>query len=119
MTDQSDRKRPRHRSPAYPSIDLRTAIERAATIYKAEKRHPAPVAVMVHHCGYDTTSSAGLRAIAALKQFGLLLEEGSNEERQLRLSELALDILIADSEESPQRLHAIKTAALSPPIHRK
>lgn len=119
MSGPSERKKTRQRSPAYPAIDLRTAIEKASAIYAAEKRHSAPVSVIAQHCGYDITSSAGSRSVAALKQFGLLSEEGSKEDRTARLTELALDILISESDESPARLSAIKTAALSPPIHRK
>src|SRR5436190_4124151 len=119
MTEIPDRKKQRHRSPAYPSVDLRTAVEKATIIYREEKRNPAPIAVVTEHCGYDVSSSSGLRLVAALKQFGLLIEDGSNEDRQVRLSELALDILLAESEESPDRLQALKTAALSPVLHRK
>ncbi|WP_254507838.1 hypothetical protein [Anatilimnocola floriformis] len=117
-----DRKKQRLRSPAYPSINLQEAIEKASVIYRHEKRHAVPVDVVVcEHFGYETAaSSGGLRAVAALKQFGLLVEEdGGTESRQVRLSNLALDILIAENESSPERLKAIKTAALSPPLHRK
>lgn len=114
---QAEKPKTRVRSPAYPSIDLKTAISYAKMIYDAEKRAAAPVAVVAEDCGLDIKNSPGLRAIAALKQFGLGIEEGANEDRQLRLSDRALDILLAHSENSTERNQAIKAAALAPKIH--
>lgn len=119
MGNPNEHKAARVRSPAYPAFDLRTAIERAREIYKHEKRAAAPVSVVAKHCGLDITSSAGLRLIAALKQFALAVEQGSGEDRKIQLSPLALDILIAPSDDDPKRLAAIKRAALSPKIHRR
>src|SRR4051812_8915100 len=116
MADVNDHKTKRVRSPAYPSFDLRGAIKHAQTIYDSEKRNAAPVSVVAKHCGYDITSSAGLRLVAALKQFGLVTEQGGGEDRQVQLSERALDILLAENDDAPERLKAIKTAALSPKI---
>jgi hypothetical protein len=117
MSNGEDHKTKRVRSPAYPSMNLKTAIERAETIYKHEKRNAAPVSVVATHCGTNIESSAGLRLISALKQFGLVVEEGSGDDRQVRLSGRALDILLAESEDSDARIAAIKDAALSPKIH--
>jgi hypothetical protein len=119
MSSTPDRKKQRHRSPAYPSVDLPTAIEKAAVIYQAEKRGRAPVSAVMEHCGYDQSSSGGMRLIAALKQYGLLVDEGNNEDRMVRISNAGLDILLDESEDSPQRVQAIRTAALAPTIHRK
>lgn len=116
-TVEPDRKKKQHRSPAYPSMGLKTALDYATTVYKQEKRTAAPVAVVASHCGTDIKSSKGLRLIAALKQYGLAVEEGSGEDRQVRLSETALDYLIGDSD--GQKSEAVQTAALSPPIHKK
>ncbi len=118
MSDASDHKKARVRSPAYPAVNLKEAIDRAKAVYRHEKRAAAPVAVVSGHWGLDIKSSGALRLIAALKQFGLLVEEGSGEDRKVRLSDRALDILLAESDESPDRIAAIKAAALSPKIHR-
>lgn len=115
---EADRKKP-HRSPAYPIYNLEKALEYVATIYKHEKRTAVPVAVIADHCGTDIKSSKGLRLISALKQFGLVIEIGSGDDRQVKLSDRALDIVLAESEDSPERLKAISDAALSPPTHRK
>jgi hypothetical protein len=57
-----------------------------------------------------------LRQVAALKKFGLLEEEGSRDDRQLKLSDLALDIVTPGS---PRRTEALQTAALKPAIHQE
>lgn len=118
MNEQPEEKRgARHRSPAYPSIDLGQAIVRAREIYKSAKRGPAHVESVLEHWGYEPGSSNGLRAIAALKQFGLLEDRGKNEQRQVQLSRLALDILIPEDEGGPKHRAAIQGAALMPPVH--
>lgn len=119
MSDPKDHKAARVRSPAYPAFDLQTAIEKARTIYQHERRTAAPIAVVTKHCGFDISSSSGLRLIAALKQFGLAIEQGGGDDRKIQLSDVALDILLAPSEDDPKRIAAIKRAALSPKIHKK
>lgn len=116
MTAQ--RKKTRVRSPAYPVVDLEAAISQAKEVYKHEKRALAPVAVVVKHCGLDIKNSSGVRLIAAFKQFGLAVEKGSKEDRQLRLSEAALDILLAPSDDATERIAAIKAAATAPKVHK-
>jgi hypothetical protein len=119
MGDPREHKAARVRSPAYPAFDLNTAIDRARTIYQHEKRAAVPVAVVTKHCGLDIKSSGALRLIAALKHFALVTEQGGGEGRKIQLSELALDILLAPSDNDPKRIAAIKRAALSPKIHKK
>jgi hypothetical protein len=114
---EADRKKA-HRSPAYPGFGLEAAIGYGETIYKHEKRSAAPVAVVAQHCGTDIKSSKGLRIIAALKQYGLVVEIGGGDDRQVRLSERALDILLSELG-SNERRSAIAQAALGPAIHSK
>lgn len=118
MAENDDRKKKAlHRSPAYPSVNLKAAIALVDLIYSHEKRAPAPVGVVAQHCGTDIKSSKGLRVIAALKQFGLVIEEGTGDDRQVRLSDRALDIIFDEPKDA--KAAAIKAAALAPPIHRK
>lgn len=116
---EQDRKKKQHRSPAYPSMSLEKAIGHAVTIYKHEKKSSAPVSVVAQHCGTDIKSSKGLRLIAALKQFGLVVEEGSGDDRQVRLTERALDILPQTNADEAVFDKAVKAAALAPAIHKK
>jgi len=113
---EQDRKK-QHRSPAYPSLGIKAALDFAGTIYEHEKRTAAPVSVVAEHCGTDIKSSKGLRLIAAMKQYGLVSEEGNGEDRQVKLSDRALDILLSDDESKKKA--AIKAAAYAPPLHRK
>lgn len=105
------------RSPAYPSLDLRTAIDRARTFYEQEKFNYAATAVAQAHWGYAPKSGSGMRVTAALIQYGLLEDEGSGEARRVRLSERAKDILLDEREGSRERLLAIRAAALKPKIY--
>ncbi|TBR09911.1 MAG: hypothetical protein EPO47_05030 [Rugosibacter sp.] len=108
-----------HRSPAYPSIDLKSAIERARQFYGAEKRAAANVKVAAEHWGYSYASSGGKQAIAALLAFGLMEDEGSGDQRKVKLTDLALRIILDERQDSKERDEAIKRAALLPKIHQE
>ena len=107
----------RTRSPAYPYLDLRSALDKAAVLWKAEGRHPAAVNVVMHHWGYKEESSTGYSCMAALKKYGLIEHDGMGENKQIRLSNLALAILLDENPDSPSRIDALRTAAMSPRIH--
>ena len=64
-------------------------------------------------------SSGGLVTLSALKKFGLTDERGKGTSREIKLSDLALRILLDDREDSLERMQAIQEAALNPVIHRK
>ena len=51
---------------------------------------------------------------AALKQYGLIKDDGSGESRKAGISSLGLDIVLDQREDETQRLQAIKKAALLP-----
>lgn len=112
-------KRKRERSPSYPDIDLEEALDKAQKIWVVEKRNWAPITAIQQHWGYGPNTGPGLRALAALKKFGLLGEQGRGEHRQVQLSELALKILLDQRSDSEEKQLAIKEAALTPPIHRQ
>jgi hypothetical protein len=107
----------RQRSPSYPGVNLETALERARTLYDRERRGTAPISAILDHWGYSPGTGPGLVTLAALKKFGLLQDEGSGPSRKARLSPLALQIILDDRDDSPERDRAIRTAALSPTIH--
>lgn len=105
----------RVRSPAYPSVPLGEAIERARALYEREKRALVPLSVAMGHWGYGESSSAGARMIAALKQFGLLEDMGSGGARKVRLTDLAIRILLDQRQD--QRAAAVQEAALRPKLY--
>lgn len=107
----------RHRSPAYPSIPLEKAIERARTFFQHERRNAAPVVVAGGHWGFKANNSNTLLVVAALKYFGLLTDEGTGDKRTVKLTESALRILLDPDENSAVRARLIKEAALKPKIH--
>jgi hypothetical protein len=116
-SESAPRKPKKERSPNYPGIDLGEAIERAKKLYQMEGRNAAPLKTALEHWGYKPQSGAGLVAVAALKRFGLIDDEGRGDRRRIRLSDLALRIIRDDRPNSRERLKSIQTAALTPPIH--
>ena len=105
----------RHRSPAYPAVSLKAAIEKAQMLYGRDGRSKIPVGVATQHLGYTVGSGLGQRTIAALRHFSLLGATGRKDSRLVWLSELALDIV--HEHDAERRRSAIRIAALSPEIH--
>lgn len=107
----------RHRSRAHPSIPLGEGIEKAESLYQAERFNWIPVKVALEHWGYKSDSSHGMRVVAALLQYGLIEDEGSGDHRRIRLSELARDILHHPN--SSVRKEKLQDSALMPTLHRE
>ena len=108
---QSPPKKPVHRSPRYPGLTLRDAIERTRTIYEHDKRSPAKPEVVLNHLGIRLGTGAANRILSALKQYGLVEESDG----RLRVSEAGFRI-VNMSEESPERRRLLREAALKPTI---
>lgn len=117
MSENTAARKPKGRSPAYPAIDLETAIQRVRQLYDKEGRHATPVTTIASAWGYSSLNGAALGAIAALKKYGLLDEEGASEDRKARLSRLADDII--GNPDEAKRTQAIREAALRPAIHQE
>lgn len=113
------KKATRGRSPNYPGIDLRQAIERARVLYEQERKNETPASMVLRHWGYMPKSGGGLVVLAALKKFGLLIDQGEGEQRTVKLTPEALDIIEDPRENSPDRDQLIRAAALLPPIHKE
>jgi len=113
MPEKTEKKK--LRSPNFPGINLEEAIQKAATLYKIEGRHPAARKVILDHWGYGEKSSSGLVALGALRAFGLL--EGRGNQNQL--TNLAKDIILDEEPDSKRRAEAIQDAALTPSIHKE
>lgn len=104
----------RHRSPAYPGIDLKSAIDRARLFFQKEGKHKATIATAAGHWGYSETSSTRLTTIAALKSYGLMADSGEGSDRMVALSPLGLAIVQDERHISPEREVKIREAALLP-----
>lgn len=107
------------RSPAYPFIPLDKALVRAGELRKAIGKADTRAMSAVHHWGYGPKSSGGIQTVAALKHFGLLVDEGNNEDRRVRLTEMALRILLDDRPNSQERQALIQKSALMPKVHQE
>lgn len=119
MTEDNTISRKRVRSPSYPSISLDTAIQKLTDFHSAEGRNESILAVGIQHFGYSPTSGSGQKALAALSSFGLIDVAGTGPSRRVKVSELALRILLDDRVDSEDRDKNIKKAALLPKIHQK
>lgn len=104
----------RHRSPAYPAIDLKDAIERARQFFQKEGKHKATIATAAGHWNYSETSSTRLTTVAALKSYGLMVDSGEGANRMVALSPLGLAIVQDERLVSPEREARIHEAALRP-----
>lgn len=108
------KKRTHHRSPSYPMLNLKEAVEKAALIYGGDKRSLTSRAVILKHLGYeDESNGTGNRELSALKQYGLIEEQG----RQFRISDRAYAILFL-SDSSDEKRTKLSDAALAPTIFR-
>jgi len=105
------------RGPGYPVISLERAIARAELVRDAGvPRSSLPVAGVLKLWGYQSASGPARRQIAALKHYGLLEYSGSGKDRKIKLTDLALKIILDKVPNSPARAAALKEAALKPPI---
>lgn len=101
----------RARSPGYPAIGLKEAIEKVQSIYKEDYQNKLARPVIAAHMGYKTLNGRALGVLSALSKFGLL--EGRGDETGV--SDLALQI-IAHPSGSLERAAAIKDAAERPDL---
>lgn len=101
----------RARSPEYPAVSLKEAIDRVKMVYDGDYQNPLPKAVVAAHMGYKSLSGASLPLISALTKYGLLEGRGANT----RVSDLAV-ALIAHAPGSPERVAALKVASSMPEL---
>jgi hypothetical protein len=109
-------KKARERSPNYPSIGLRRAIELAKIFWEHDRRQLVLVARAITNLGFGAKSSTGPLAISAMVKYGLFDTEGKGDTRRVRLTDLAISLLNPSSQNADQLL---KQAALMPGIHTK
>jgi hypothetical protein len=120
MTETAaEQKRRKGRSPSYPGVDLSVALARAQELWQAHREHPVNVETVLKLWGYGRASGAGLVTLAALKKFGLLLDEGSGDARRARLTDESRAIILDQRPDSSERRQRIQRAALTPTIHRE
>jgi hypothetical protein len=121
MSEQNVHAPGRKRSPGYPNIDLRTAVERTADLYDISRNQPIPLNAASKAWGYSEKSSSRLAIAAALKRFGLVRDVGNSAARALVLTPEAAQLVYLDRDErgSDRWRELVQAAALRPPIHRQ
>jgi hypothetical protein len=108
-------KHSRIRSPNYPMIGLRKAMERTAQLNDKYKRASVPVHLVQELWGYKPYSSSGNQSVAAVKAYGLVDVEGDGKTRKVRMSDAGYRILA----KSPDHADLLKKAAVSPSIYQE
>jgi hypothetical protein len=78
------------RSPNYPRINLKDAIEGVRKIWKENGQNRITSEAVIHHLGYKSNNGSAQGAISGLRKYGLLADGG---EGKLRVSDLAVDLL--------------------------
>jgi len=119
MTDNqaADAKPKKERSPNFPFISLRKAVERAEALYANHRKEAARLVSIGQSWGYAPKSSGLLQTVAALKQFGLVEDSGSGDDRKVLVSELARRMIV--DQRPGAREDAIKEAAQKPRLIRE
>lgn len=110
-------RRPLRRSPSYPAINLETAVRRARELYAKERQHLTSVDTIAGHWKYKSLNGPAHLTLAALKKYGILVDDGKGTARRAGLTDLAVDVL--ENPDAAARDEALRRAALNPSIHRE
>lgn len=99
----------RTRSPQYPAIGLREAVEKVQQVYDQDYQNKISREIVAQHMGYAGLNGKSLKVLSATTKYGLL--EGRGDE--VHVSDLALQV-IAHPVGSLERLEALKQASSKP-----
>jgi hypothetical protein len=107
-------KKKRTRSPNYPAVGLKEALDRTRKFYELDGKAGAPTETAAKHIGYSAAHGEALSVLAALKSFGLLEDKAG----RVAPTQRAIELLNLQ-EQDPRRLEALKAAALAPSIYKQ
>jgi len=110
--DAEKSKPKRHRSPNYPNYSLQECIAFVQKVYDKYSAGEAHIEDAIKQAGHSPTSSTAPRVLAALSSFGLIESRGIKNSKFLKLSRLALEILL-EKEDSQKRYELLRQAALN------
>ncbi len=105
----------RDRSPNYPSIGFRTAVELTRKIFDEEKRHPMSRELATKRMGYGGINGRSRMVLSALRKHGLL---EALPHDQVRVSDEAYALLITPKDD-PSRVQLLRSLALRPSIYKE
>jgi hypothetical protein len=103
-----------NRSPQYPIIGLKEAIEKARLVWQRDYTNELPRDVIASHMGYSGLNGKSLGLLSTVGKFGLL--EGRGD--KTRVTDLAVQIF-AHEAGTPERIAAIRTAAEEPALFKE
>jgi hypothetical protein len=106
------------RSVNYPFVTLEAAMEQARRLWASVGRNMVPMSTAGAAWGYGEKSSGLRSTVSALKQYGLLQDVVEGGNRQVRVTDRALDILL-EPPGSPKHRNALGAAVLTPKIYRE
>ncbi len=99
------------RSPQYPIIGLKEAIERARMVWQKDYTAELPREVVASHMGYSGLNGKSLGILSTLGKFGLLAGRGD----KTRITDLAVQIF-AHEPGTQERASAVSIAAREPSL---
>jgi hypothetical protein len=105
-------KKKRMRSPNYPSVGLKEAIERLKKFYELDGRAGAKADIAAKHIGFASAHGQAYSVLSALKKFGLVEDKDGRVVPTPRGVEI-----ISLPETDERRKKAIRLAAMSPQIY--
>lgn len=111
-TKEQDTKKIKMRSPNFPVISLKQAVEKIQTIYQKENFAPAQRLAVLKHMGYGSENGASRTVLSALKKYDLINEEKGT----ILLSENA-KVIVVCKDDDPRKLVALRESALKPEIY--
>lgn len=102
-------------SGRFPFIGLAKAMDRAQAIFENDKGGKGlKIPVAFSAWDYSEKSSGGFQTIAALKGYGLLVDEGANDDRSVKLTQKARTYFQSEIED--QRAELASEFASAPPL---
>jgi hypothetical protein len=107
----------RWRSPNYPFISMKKALDFIQTLYDRHSRYLVALPVITQD--WHLKGSYLAQHVAALASYGLIDVEGEGDARKIKISDLAYKIMLDKRPDSNERDALIREAALNPPIFKK
>jgi hypothetical protein len=108
----------RMRSPSYPSVPLKQAIDLVNKIHRSCRTNVITRENAVHEMGYSGLTGRSMKVLSALLQFGLLEKAGTGD---VKVTQRTVDILhgIDESDRSEATLEAAYAPQLFRDIHER
>lgn len=106
----------RSNSPPHPTFALPKSLAAIKAIFDADRRNPVDREVAAKHMGYSGKSGASDKALASLSHYGLTEKVGKGE---IRVSQLAVDILHPDPSDPQSESRALLKAGMGPQLFKE